>query len=113
MSFAAYSQSDILLPRSVVEGIVRDLSRYDQTVEEYKALSVVAQSQTKVLAKQDSMLGAIKGKLREYEDAYDNCLDQNNILAKSNDKLQKRLRRQRVWYTVLTCAVAVLLTVTK
>lgn len=113
MNCAAYSQSDILLPRSVVEGIVKDLARYDQTVEEYKALSLVAQSQAKVLAKQDSVLGAIKGKLMEYEDAYDNCLDQNNNLSKDNDKLKARLRRQRTWYTVITCAVAVVITVIK
>jgi hypothetical protein len=106
MSCGAYSQSDILIPRQVVEKIVIDLDRYDSMLEEYGVLKEVVVKQDRVILMQDSIVRDIRLQREGCRDDLNNCIDQNLLLSKQNDKLLAKIKRQKFWFTLLVGVVS-------
>jgi hypothetical protein len=106
MSCGAYSQSDILIPRQVVEKIVIDLDRYDSMLEEYGVLKEVVVKQDRVILMQDSIVRDIRLQREGCRDDLNNCIDQNLLLSKQNDKLLAKMKRQKFWFTLLVGVVS-------
>jgi hypothetical protein len=107
-SCAAYSQSDILIPRAVIERVVVDLDRYDQLNIEYNKAIESVRLQDRLITKQDSLIGALKGQREEYREVYNACLDDNNLLNNKVKESERKIKRQRTWFRVLTTAITVI-----